>query len=640
MRRELKWATAGIVVIALIALTAVLLVRILDPNLLRNAVAERISMETGREIAIDGDLRIAIGFQPRVTATSVRFANPDWAHKRNMLEIAHLEIAVDLLALARGRWIFPYVMIRNASIDLERNHDGRANWDLDARPDQRQQPLRIMNLLIDDGRLKVIDRPRDIELDATISALGSDEPDASPRVVALVGAGKLKGEDFELTMRGGSLLALLGQDEPYPLEVQIRVGETVAKATGTIKELLNPADTNMSLHIAGPNAALLAPILQVPVPSTRRYELSGDLVREQSAWHFENVSGIVGESDLAGSISLDLAGNRPLIIADLVSENMEAQDLGPLIGLYPEAGGSGPAPLEHILPDAPLQRQQILVTDAQVKFRGKRVVAPRLPLLRDVELDLDLSDGVLRLNPLRFGFTAGEVTLVAAIDSKVDPVHTDLDLKLSAIELQNVLDAAGLEGTAEGTMVGRAVLATDGETLRSAMATARGHASLIMERGHIDGSTLALLDAGFLEALALVLSDGAPEPITINCGAAGFHVENGLMTTTIVVVDTEETLITGEGKFDLGSETLMLRMQGRPKEAGFGHTRVAVVISGPFTAPSAAVDASEVMLRGALALGIGLLAAPIAAIVPFIDLGLGSESNCLKHIEQASEVAH
>lgn len=60
------------------------------------------------------------------------------------------------------------------------------------------------------------------------------------------------------------------------------------------------SDLRLNLHITGPNAALLAPILNVPLPRTRPYTLSGDLVHEGAVWRFDAFSGVVGGSDLTG----------------------------------------------------------------------------------------------------------------------------------------------------------------------------------------------------------------------------------------------------------------------------------------------------------------------------------------------------
>jgi AsmA family protein len=635
MRRDLMGAAVATAVVASLVIVVLL---VLDSNLLRDAVAKKIAKETGRELAIDGGLKLHLGLRPRAIVRDMRFGNAGWASGPNMAEIQHLEVQFDLLALARGRWVFHDLLVRGASFHLERDASGRANWELGAGPDEPPLQMDIRSLVIEDSRLTLQDHARDVELNAAITSAAPAGRDGNSRVLTFEGTGSIQGQALELRLRGGSLLGLREQQEAYPLEATIRIGETEATVAGTVHGAVRPDRLSLKLQISGPNAAVLAPILNIPLPSTRPYTLSGDLVREGDVWRFDDFGGVVGDSDLTGSVSVDVAGERPRMVADLVSERIEFVDLAPVIGLDPGAitteKSEGESP-RRILSDAGLQRAQIQRTDAQVTFRGKSFVSPRMQLVKDVEIDLELSDGVLRLRPLHFGFTGGDLTLFASIYSNVEPAHSDIDVRLSNMRLQNIVDAVGLGGAAEGVMQGRVIFSAPGDTLRSAMAKAKGHASLVMERGLISGSTLAALDTGFLQALAIVLGDGEPEPMAIRCLVAGFDIEDGLMTATTAVLDTEETLIRGEGAIDLGEETLTLRIQGRPKDPGIGHTRVAVAISGQLASPSVDVDASEVIIRGALALGAAALVGPLAAILPFIDLGLSEESDCLQWVTEA-----
>lgn len=639
MRRALKSATAAIAVLAV--LVAVFLI-VFDWNMLRSALAGRISQETGREFAIDGDLRGSLSLHPWVVARDVRLANPEWAAEPDMLRIAYLAVQLDLRALARGRFVIADLRVRGAEVHLETDDEGRANWDLGGTPDEPDEPPQIPlleNVVIEDSSLTYRDRPRQMELDATIASAAAVSPDEGTLPVSLDGTGRVQGQPFFLKVHGASLLMLRDDEEPYPIEAEVRIGDTEASMTGTVLRPLQPADIDMALHIKGPDASLLAPILHIPLPGTPPYELSGRLVREADIWRFQDFDGIVGDSDLAGSLAVDTGRERPLITADLISKNVEFADLGPLIGLPPDLGApaepDGAAPV-RVLPDAPLQLEQVQATDAKVTFRGERVVATNLPV-HDVELDLDLEEGILRFAPVRFGLAGGSLVLYTSIYSREQPVRTDYDLRLSGIQLQRIVEAAGIDGTGEGILEARAKFSTDGDTIRSAMATARGDAAIIMDRGRIDGSIVGLLDAGFLEALAVVLTDGEPGPMIIRCFVAALDIEDGVMRTGTMILDTEDSLIAGEGEVDLGEETVALRIEGEPKDPGIAHSRVPIELSGTFSSVSVDVDPSELLVRGGLAAGLGALIAPLAAIIPFIDAGLADDSDCLRLMEEARQ---
>jgi len=638
MRSALRWA-AGITV--LIVLLAVAFVVFFDWSMLRSALAERLTDELGREFVIDGRMDGRLGLQPRIEARDIRLANADWGTRPNMVEIESLQIRVDLRSLARGSLVFPSLQVRGAAVYLETDADGRSNWDLNRDRDEPPWIPLIERLVIEDSRLNIVDHRHEVEFDTIIAAAEATSPERGEQPVKADASGRFQGEAFDVAMRGASLVDLRAQDEPYPLEVEVQMGSTELVLTGSVERPFRPTDVVMALSIKGPNLYLLAPVLQLPFPSTRPYELSGDFLRTGDLWRFDDFSGTVGDSDLAGSVSLDVGREQPLMVADLVSEHLELVDLGPLIGLNPgepTSGETNEEPPARLLPDAPLQREQIQKVDARVTFRGERVIAPQLPF-RDVELDLDLEDGVLKLTPLRFGLAGGTGDLFASIYSTVEPAHSDLDLRLSGIQLQAFFDEVGLEGAAEGVIEGRAVFATRGDTIRSAMGSAEGEAALVMERGKIDGSALALLDAGFLEALAVIIGNGEPETMQIRCFVAGLDIHEGVTSTSAMILDTERTLISGEGEADLRAETLSLRLEGQPKDPGIAHSRVPVEISGHVTALALEIDPSGIVVRGGLALGLGALFAPLAGILPFIDPGLAEDSDCLQLIdEEAGEL--
>jgi AsmA family protein len=643
MRKTLAWLAA---IVAAIAVLLVLAIVVLDWNMLRGPIAQWVSEETRREFAIDGDFEGSLSMHPWFTAREIRLGNSDWGSEPDMVRIDRLDVRLDLRALIRGRTVITDLHVHGAEIQLEADEEGRVNWEL-GQPEERSDeppwiPL-IERLVIDDSRLTYRDHGREIEFDATLTSVEAVSPDEGALPVTLEGQGRIQGQPFDLTLRGASLMTLRDPDEPYGIDVAAQMGPTELAMSGVLLRFTDRADLDVSLHAAGPNAAMLVPVLQIPLPATPPYELSGRLFREADLWRFEDFAGTVGDSDLSGLLTFDAGPERPLITAELLSRHLVFEDLGAVIGVPPDLGETrgeyegddeGETGRTRVLPDAPLQAEQVQENDVRLTFRGERVVARGLPL-NDVELDLEIEEGVLRLLPIRFGFAGGAFDLYTSIYSGVDPVQTDFDLRLSAIQLRDVIEGTPIDGSGEGTLEGRARFSTTGDSIRSALATAEGELAIIMERGRIDGSVLRLLDIGFLEALAIVQGDTVPDAVHIRCFIAAFDIEDGVMHTTTLLLDTEDSLIAGEGEVDLGDETFSVDIEGEPKEAGIARTRVPVRVSGPFTSPSVEVDPSEIAIRGGLAAGLAALVSPLAALLAFVDLGAAEDSDCLRLQEEA-----
>jgi uncharacterized protein involved in outer membrane biogenesis len=94
------------------------------------------------------------------------------------------------------------------------------------------------------------------------------------------------------------------------------------------------------------------------------------------------------------------------------------------------------------------------------------------------------------------------------------------------------------------------------------------------------------------------------------------------------VIDTGVVLAKGSGSFNLGQETLNLRIDGDSKKPRLLRVWAPITIGGTFTAPRPGVDVGEVVKQGGLAAIVGAVAAPVAALFAFVDPGLAEDANC------------
>ncbi|MFN4088354.1 MAG: AsmA family protein [Alphaproteobacteria bacterium] len=639
MRRARIWIASIVAVIAVPILAAAIYVLFFfDWNMLRGPIEARVSAATGREFAIDGDLEGEFALSPHVRMHQVRLANAEWAADPNMVEIESMDARIDLLGLLSGGLTIPLLHVRGARVTLEVDSEGRANWDMGdppEAPDDRTEIPVIEQLIVENSRVLFVDHGRQLEFDMAVNQAAAHSQADGALPLEIEGDGVVQAQPFTVQGRGGSILALREADAPYPIDIAIEIGATTVRLAGTLDDPFDFDRLDVELHVAGPTPSDLAPVLQIPLPTTSPYALTGRLRRDGASWRYEDFTGNVGESDLAGSVAVDIGGDRPQISADLVSDKLYIADLAPLIGVPRDiVDGAAAGSPRRILPDAPLQHDQLRAADANVTFRGTRVLAPGLPL-QQVVAEIEIEDGVLRLSPFRFDLADGSLAIYTSVYATADPVQADYDLRLSDVNLGSLL--AAFEGEATGTLHGRARFSTRGDTIRRAFATAEGGAMVAMGPGRIEGSTLALLDVGLLEALAVVLANGQPQPMDIRCFVASFEIKDGVMSSAGTVLDTENSVISAEGTIDLRDETLALRVSAEPKSVSLTGGRVPVEVAGPITDPSVQIDPTEPIVRGALAVGLGALLTPLAALIPLFDAGLAEDAECSRLIAEGEQ---
>src|SRR6266545_4610223 len=282
-RRVLIWVGSifGIVAIALAVFIATL-----DQNKAKKYISAGVSKATGRQLSINGDLKLDLGWISRLSVSQIQFQNAGWSKHPQMAEVGLFDVEIDLWQLVRHfRVVLPTVTISQPKVVLEKNAEGSANWEFRAAPavtapvvpENRSDFPVIEKLIIKDGMLLF------------------DDQESSK--------------------------------EPYPLQINFGAGKLKAKIDGNLTEPLAMKGEDVTLDIQGDDMANLYPLIRLVFPSTPPYRLKGRLKHEGKVWSFANFSGRVGDSDLSGNIRVDTAPKRPFMKADLISNLLDFDDL-------------------------------------------------------------------------------------------------------------------------------------------------------------------------------------------------------------------------------------------------------------------------------------------------------------------------
>jgi uncharacterized protein involved in outer membrane biogenesis len=114
-----------------------------------------------------------------------------------------------------------------------------------------------------------------------------------------------------------------------------------------------------------------------------------------------------------------------------------------------------------------------------------------------------------------------------------------------------------------------------------------------------------------------------------------FEVQDGVMMTRALVLETSDSTVTGSGTVDLGDETLDVTLLAHPKDASVLAASTPVAIKGTFRDPQIDVVSEELGQKGLAALALGVVLPVIGAIFPFIETGESEGVNCAALINEA-----
>ncbi len=617
MRSALKW-TAWLV----LALPVVLaLFIVFGLNTLRGPITRAVTDATGRELRIDGDLQPVWSWvHPRFRAEKVSFANPGWAAEDYLFTADVVEASVSLLPLFAGRVTVPELHLERPVVNLEQDAEGRKNWVLEKDPEKQKKEsrVRIEQLTLDEGRLRYADAGREINVEAD---LATDETG-----IAFVATGTYQGHKLEAEGHAGEVLSVRDESTPFPIRAQARVGDTRAKVDGSITGLAELKRIDTKVELSGKSLSQLYDIVKVAFPETKPYATSGRLIRDATSVRYENFTGKMGESDIAGTIQVDIVGERPFMRGELVSRTLNFADLGMLVGTdQPSKKG--------VLPDRPFDPARWNSVDADVTIKAGTVKRPEQLPIDKLSARIQMKDRVLTLNPLEFGVAGGRLAGPVKLDGSKDPIRADVKMRVQGLKLAQLFPTIKENRASVGDLGGLVDLVGSGNSVGRMLSTANGKIGLFMDGGEVSRFLMELV-AMDLWGVARVKLKG-DEPIEIRCAIADFAVKDGLMQTNAFVFDTAVVNVEGGGVVNLKNEEMDLKLDPKPKDSSVASLNSPLYVRGTFGDPKVSPDVGKLAAKGVGAIVMGVVN-PLLAVLPLFKEGKGENSNCAQLIAQAS----
>jgi AsmA family protein len=627
MRSILKWA--GITVAVLI-FVSVLLAIFFDWNWLRVPVSSMVSKVLDRRFAIHGDLAVDVSMTPRITANQIELANTSWGSRPEMLNLDRLEFSIRLKNLLDRQVVLPEIHLSKPQLILEKNAGDKTNWTFKSTEKEKQGKQtgfpKIGLLTIDNGKLFYRD-PR-TEADLVVST----SRDTSRRqVIEVRGQGLFEKAKLTVQVTAGSLLSLRERLEPYPIDIEVVFGNTKVTAKGTLRDPVQFQGPDLIYAVQGSDLSDFYPVIGVSLPKTPPYNLSGHLTSEGKRWILSDLQGFVGSSDLSGNIDYTTREERPFLQADLVSKKLDFKDLAGFLGAKPT---QEKVERKRIFPDTPYDLKALRTGDADVKFQSKNIITPDLPI-DELVAHLQLDHGKLHLSPLNFGIDIGKITSNITLDAQQAKIATKADFEIRKVPFKRLLADTRFAKQSEGSFLGRANLAASGNSVAEMLGYADGDVAIIMENGRISNLLVDLIDLDIAKSLTLELTKDLSIPI--RCIIASFSVNKGLMRAEPLVVDTTKSNIVGQGEINLRDETLNLILTAHPKTPSVLSARAPLIVKGTFKDPDVYPDPKYLAAKATASAVLGALLTPAAAIIPWIELGLGKDSECQTLIAAAKE---
>ena len=673
-RKVLHWI-AG----TLLALFAVLLIAVatFDWNRMKPFIGDKVSQAIGRPFAINGALTVDWRRDhngswpgswlpwPEFTARDISIANLDWAARPRFAHLDALRFRLSLPALLAHRIDVPTLQLVRPTADLERDKSGRTSWDF-ALPENTAPSawkLRLGTIGFDQGLITLDDAANRVKLKLVVEPLQEAIPyeqivaqqsneareqtgktagaaakkamagsNATPERVGQATAstayqfgwtaeGSYQGSPLTGKGRTGAVLALQDTTLPFPLQADVRIGDSRIALVGTLTDPLHLGALDVRLWFSGSSMAKLYPITGLTLPHTPPYvtegHLQAELHRHGSRYSYHGFRGRVGGSDLAGNLLFVTGGARPKLSGDLHSKLLQFADLAPLIGADSRAGkaqrgDAKPQPADKLLPVEPFRTDRWRAMDADVTFTGARVVRGEALPIDSLSTHLVMNNGALYLDPLSFGLAGGTVRSNITLDGSRTPMRGLLKLDARHLKLKQLFPTFEPMRTSFGEINGDAALDAQGNSVAALLGSASGELKLLMNDGAI--SKTLLETAGLNVANIVIGKLFGDKTVKIHCAAADLDASSGLFDTRLFVFDTDDAMVNVTGTVNFASEKLDLDVKPHTKGFRVFSLRSPLYVRGTLKNPNVGVQTGPLLARGAGAVALGAIAAPAALL--------------------------
>ncbi len=612
---------------------------------LRGPAEAVLTSRLGREVHITPPFRLHFRNTIRLEVGALWIAVPPEFSVPHLIDAEGLGLSLryaDLLALRRNDQPLHLATLAAERIDLRliRLADGRASWQF-AEESQRPPPT-VNHLFMRVGEIVV----RDPMLAVDVSAkAGSRE--GSPATFAEI-TGRLRERLLlaSITLPAGLPHTLPGAtSEPVAVEGRVDYGGLQLNFSGTV----GVDELRGTVAIKGPSLGLLGRLFDTTLPTTGPFSLQGEVIKNSPILQITVTRARVGTSDLAGDFTYDARPQPPRLEGELSGRNFVLADLAPALGTRDADGDIvRPAP-GRTLPDRRLDLPSLTRLDAEVAVNLDKVdlgSAFRQPIA-PLRAKLTLAGGKLTLAGIDASTAQGHLAGSLAIDASPSRPEWRADLGWNGVRLDNWLKAAkpaadDIRHQARdpnpppwftGSLHGRTQLIGHGRSTAELLASLDGRTTVFVRDGTVSHLALEALGLDIAQSLGLLLRGDDRQ--AVECAVIDLQVQNGRVSPRVAMVATPVTVVLIDGNIDFAREQLDLRLTAKPQNVSPLTLRSPFRIRGSFAVPQVTPEGTPIAARAAGALGLALLN-PLAAILPFVDLGAWDTTSC----SQALAVTH
>ena len=643
----------------------------INPNNFKPEVIAAVKNNTGRDLTLTGDIKISLFPWTGVSTGKITLSNAIGFQEKNFASLEESAIKINLLPLFLNKIEIDQVIIKDLTLNLEKNSQGINNWDdltrsnvtnvkplspiaNNNKPEATNNGLTLLaingvaieNAVINwknqrSGKILLI---KDININSNKFAY--DEPVTVD--LSLMAMSPETNWTESIKLRTGltvnqALTSLALDHSDLQLKTIIKANNNEDKSIlaaltinnvamdGTKQSLnvsglkLTSQDMSLSAEIAGntnnskfsfQGPITIAPFnlrnvlnqLDIKVPALQdaktlsKAAATFNLLVTDTAVDLQNMTLTLDDTQIKGSTTIT-DFSKPAITFNLASDNMDLDPyLAPIADKKSRPINSPAIILALGTSTLPVELLKKLIINGQLSLERLKVNAMTM---QDVQLNLDVKEGLINAQQSAKGFYAGSYNGVFSVDMRNNKPILSINEKIVHVQIEPLLNDFNGATKLSGLLDLSTQLEGQGNNAKELKSSLKGNLSFLLTDCVIKGFNLQKItdDAKTLIKEPTLPADNKNDQMLFSKLSGTATINNGLVQNNDLIGIASKIHLNGKGTADLNSEKLDYNLNARyiktkattTEPEQLIDTPININIAGTFAKPTYTVDLAAIL---------------------------------------------
>ena len=605
-------------VIGLFLLGAVLVISNISISLdkVRPVLVNALSQTLGREVNIEGDIRLSTGLFPALLIESLYAKNPEGFPDDYSLRISRAEAELSLIALVAGDYHFTEISSNDVQVNLHRKNDGTINWafkksDSTGSSSSLKEKLSIDRFHLSNVTFKVRDemlsRGYNDHLDTlNFEVRNSDE-------VRLEVTATFKEIPYSLELTANPFRHMLGKkdwelhatgevaNQPFESVLSLKPGAkrdghdlefrlSMASANLLVKSKIQPPangyEQNVAISLSGRNLHETVQFLGIQLPPIADYSLKSDIEIASKSIRMSNIDAQIDNLNITGSVSLDTSKSQSQWKVALATPLIQLNDYPIAFWLRNQDTADSKPSIAEALTHEDINVRRAIVREAirsfddalHMELHAEQVYEGG-NYLGAVLISLELADDTLNIDKLEATIPDGTLEGSLFLHARENSLKGQLSLDADKIDYGVLARLMKPDTHMSGIISSRIDLALDGETFDHLFDNATGKLDVAV--WPVDAQA-KVFDLWSVNLYLILLPELTKDESKLNCGVALLDIKDGTVKEDYLALDTTKVWMDGNLTVDFDKEYVSLALFPKSKTARLYSLKTPIRVEGNF----------------------------------------------------------